>query len=327
MGISVIKGGMLTTVQDLGRIGYRKDGIIVSGAMDTLALEIGNLLIGNPAGEAGLECTILGPRLLFEVDQLVAITGGNLSPMVDGVPVKMWRPVFVPKGAILSFGPAVMGCRTYLTVFGGFDLPEVLESHATYLNAGFGGYEGRALKNEDKLSFKKIYQHSEKTFNWSADLKLYPDLNDHEIRAIKGPEFELFSNESISALLNNNYVISKAADRMGYRLEGPALRPFKPKEMLSSAVTFGTVQVTPDGGAILLMADHQTTGGYPRILQVVTADLTKLAQMQSAQQFRFKLVTLEEARAALLQRERQLKQLNQTIALKNNSLWKTGSSL
>jgi antagonist of KipI len=320
MGIKVLKGGMLTTVQDLGRIGYRKDGIIVSGAMDRLALETGNLLIGNAADEAGLECTLLGPKLLFETDQLIAITGGNLSPIIDGLPVKMWRPVFVAKGAVLSFGPAIKGCRTYLAVFGGFDLPEILGSHSTYIKAGFGGYKGRALKSEDELPFKKIYKHTGGNFNWSADLKLYPDLDDHEIRVIKGPEFNLFNSQSSAALFNGCYVISKAADRMGYRLEGPALQLSKPKEMLSSAVSFGTVQVTPDGGAILLMADHQTTGGYPRILQVITADLTKLAQMQSGQQIQFKLVTLEEARLALLQREKQLKQLKQTITLKNNSL-------
>jgi len=320
MGIKVIKGGMLTTVQDLGRTGYRKDGIIVSGAMDTLALEIGNLLLGNQVAEAGLECTLLGPKLLFEKDQLVAVTGGNLSPAVDGRPVKMWRPLFIPKGATLSFGGALKGCRSYVTVFGGFNLPEVLGSYATYLKAGFGGYRGRALKNEDELSFKKIYKHTGDTFNWSVDLKLYPDLDDREIRVMKGPEFDLFTSQSTSGLFNGDYMISKAADRMGYRLEGPSLAVRKPEEMLSSAVTFGTVQVTPDGGAILLMADHQTTGGYPRILQVITADLTKLAQMQSGQQVRFKLVTLEEGRFALQQREKQLKQLKQTITFKNNSL-------
>lgn len=319
MGIKVIKGGMLTTIQDLGRSGYRKDGIIVSGAMDALALQIGNLLLGNQGGEAGLECTLLGPKLLFETDQLIAITGGDLSPVIDGQPVKMWRPLFVPKGAILSFGAAVKGCRSYLTVFGGFDLPEVLGSYSTYLKAGFGGYKGRALKNEDELSFKKIYEHKGDSFKWSADLKLYPDLDDHEISVMKGPEFGLFTSQSTAGLFNGNYRISKAADRMGYRLEGESLKTSQSKEMLSSAVTFGTVQVTPDGGAILLMADHQTTGGYPRILQVITADLTKLAQMQSGHQIRFKLVTLAEAREALLQREKQLKQLKQTLAFKNNS--------
>ncbi|TCC97890.1 5-oxoprolinase subunit C family protein [Pedobacter hiemivivus] len=316
MGIKVIKGGLLTTVQDLGRKGYRKDGIIVSGAMDTLALEIGNLLLGNDAAEAGLECTLLGPKLLFETDQLVAITGGNLSPMVDDKPVKMWRPVFIPGGSVLSFGSAVAGCRSYLTVSGGFDLPKVLGSYSTYLKAGFGGYKGRALKNEDELSFKKAYEPKGGVFNWSVGLQLYPEFNDNEIRVMKGPEYELFTGQSIAALFNEYYMITKEADRMGYRLEGAALLLTEPKEMLSSAVTFGTIQVTSNGAAILLMADHQTTGGYPRILQVITADLTKLAQMRSGQQIRFKLVTLAEARQAMLHTEMQLKQLKQTITLK-----------
>lgn len=318
MGIKVIKAGMLTTVQDLGRYGYRKDGIIVSGAMDTLALQIGNLLLGNQPAEAGLECTLLGPKLLFETAHLVAITGGDLSPSVDGQTVKMWRPLFIPEGATLSFGAAVKGCRSYLTVYGGFDLPEILGSHATYLKAGFGGFKGRALQNDDELSFKKVYEHSGDTFKWSADLKWYPDLDDHEIRVLKGPEFDLFTSQSVDHLFKDHYVISKAADRMGYRLEGEMLQLSKPKEMLSSAVAFGTVQVTPDGGAILLMADHQTTGGYPRILQVITADLTRLAQMQSGDRIRFSLVTLAEAREALLQRDKELKQLKQILAFKNN---------
>lgn len=318
MGFKVVKAGMLTTIQDLGRRGYRKDGIIVSGAMDTLALEIGNLLLGNEVNEAGLECTLLGPQLLFETGQLVAITGGDLSPVVDGQPVKMWRPLFIPKGATLSFGAAVKGCRTYISVLGGFDVPEVLGSYATYLKAGFGGYRGRALKANDELQFKKIYTNIGDTFKWSVDLKLYPDLGDQEIRVMKGPEFDLFENNSTSALFTEQYMISKAADRMGYRLEGQPLMLIKPKEMLSSAVAFGTVQVTPDGGAILLMADHQTTGGYPRIIQVITADLTKLAQMRSGQQIRFKLVSLNEAHHALLQKEKQLRQLKHTLTLKKS---------
>lgn len=316
MGINVLKGGMLTTVQDLGRKGYRKDGIIVSGAMDTLALEIGNLLLGNDVNEAGLECTVLGPKLQFNTTQLVAITGGDLSPNVDGKAVNMWRPLVISKGATLTFGPAIKGCRTYISFFGGLDVPEILGSYATYLKAGFGGFNGRALKADDELFFKKIYQDKGDSFKWSADLRLYPDLADPEIRVMKGPEFNLFSKESINDLLSGEYLISKAVDRMGYRLEGPKLNLNQPKEMLSSAVAFGTVQVTPDGGAILLMADHQTTGGYPRIIQVLRADLTKLAQMQSGQYIRFKLVTLEEAQKAIIDRDKQLKQLKQTLTLK-----------
>nr|WP_121269505.1 biotin-dependent carboxyltransferase family protein [Pedobacter schmidteae] len=320
MGIKVIKAGLLTTVQDLGRIGYQKDGIVISGAMDTLALQIGNILIGNEPGTAGLECTLMGPKLLFETDQLMAITGGDLSPMLDGQRIKMWRPVFVRKGAILSFGAAVKGCRTYLSFFGGFDLPKVLGSHATYLKAGFGGFNGRMLKNDDVLSFTQTYPYKGETFNWSADLKLYPDLEDHEIRVMEGPEYGLFTEESLAVFLKNGAVISTEADRMGYRLEAPALKMTIPKEMLSSAVTFGTIQVTSSGSSILLMADHQTTGGYPRVLQVITADLHKLAQMKSGTHMSFKLVTLAEAQAALRDQQKLINQLKQTLTFKYGSL-------
>ncbi|WP_285057903.1 biotin-dependent carboxyltransferase family protein [Pedobacter ginsengisoli] len=316
MGIKIIKAGLQTTVQDLGRTGYRKDGIIVSGAMDTLALQIGNLLLGNEMGEAGLECTLPGPKILFETAQLVALTGGDMSPLVDGLTVKMWRPVYVKKGSVLSFGAAVQGCRTYLTVFGGFKLHAVLGSYSTFLKAGFGGYKGQALKNEDTLSFNRIYKGTEKLFNWSLDLKLYPELDGEMIRVLKGPEYHLFTEQSLALLEEEKYQITNDADRMGYRLQGAALRMTEAKEMLSSAVCFGTVQVTPDGSAIILMADHQTTGGYPRVLQVITADLTRLAQMKSGQQIRFRLVTLAEARAALLLREKQIKQLKQAITFK-----------
>jgi antagonist of KipI len=267
-------------------------------------------------GEAGLECTLMGPKILFETAQLVALTGGDISPAVDGVAVKMWRPLYVKKGSVLSFGAAVRGCRTYLTVFGGFKLHEVLGSYSTYLKAGFGGYNGRALKNEDILSFHKIYKGTEKLFNWSLDLKLYPDLDGEMIRVLKGPEYDLFTDQSLALLEEEKFQITNEADRMGYRLQGAALQMTEAKEMLSSAVCFGTVQVTPGGSAIILMADHQTTGGYPRVLQVITADLTRLAQMKSGQQIRFKLVTLAEARAALLLREKQVKQLKQAITFK-----------
>ena len=316
MGIRVLKAGLLTTVQDLGRTGYKKDGIIVNGAMDTLALQIGNLLLGNDRAEAGLECTLMGPKLMFEQDQLIAVTGGDLSPMVDDVAVKMWRPLLISKGSVLSFGAAVSGCRAYISVSGGFDLPVVLGSKSTYLKAGFGGLDGHALKTNDMLLFKRSFTAEKRNFNWSLDLRLYPDLNDASIRVMEGPEHGWFNNNSLSALFAEDYEISKEADRMGYRLKGAFLKPLADRQLLSTAVTFGTVQVTGSGELILLMADHQTTGGYPRVLQVISADLAKLAQMQSGKKIRFKLVNLTEAREALLLREQQIRQLKQTITFK-----------
>ena len=316
MGIKVIKPGLQTTVQDLGRFGFRKDGIIVSGAMDTLALEIGNLLLGNDSGEAALECTLMGPKLLFETDQLIALTGGDLSPAIDGLPVKMWKPLFVTKGSVLSFGAVVTGCRTYITVYGGFDLPSILGSKSTYLKARFGGYEGRMLKSDDLLRFNKNFKRNNTRFNWLPDLSWYPDLNDPEIRVTEGPEYRWFSANESGRLFNDDYEVTKEADRMGYRLSGQAILVSNSRQLLSTAVGFGTVQVTGDGGLIVLMADHQTTGGYPRVLQVIGADLPKLAQMKSGRKIRFKLVDLETAVAALSARKDLVKQLKQTINLK-----------
>lgn len=319
MGIKVLKGGLLSTIQDTGRFGYRKEGIILCGAMDTLALRTGNLLVGNSEDEAGIECTLLGPRILFESDQLIALSGADLSAAIDDIPLKMWRPVLVRKGSVLSFGASVTGCRSYLTVAGGFAVPKVLGSRSTYLRAGFGGWKGRALQAGDYIPFRERYQETLHNFNWSCDLSnFYPDLNDHVIRVIKGPEHELFSANSLQAFFGQEFQLSNESDRMGYRLKGAALNLETPQEMISSAVTFGTVQVTSNGDSIVLMADHQTTGGYPRIAQVATADFSKLAQLQTGQKIRFEFITLAQAHAALLHQERQFKQLQQTLTFKYN---------
>lgn len=317
MGIRVIKSGMLSTIQDLGRKGYRKDGIIVSGAMDALALRIGNLLLGNPEGTGGIECTLTGPVLSFESAQLICITGADLSADIDGVQVKMWRPLFVKQGSILTFGAAISGCRAYVQVLGGFKLPLVLSSQSTYLKAGFGGVEGRALKIGDQLSFNVPYLALPVKSNWSADLsKIYPDLQSSVIRIVAGPEYEWFTERARLALVEQTFVLDAAADRMGYRLNGPALELQQSRELLSSAVDFGTLQITGDGSAILLMADHQTTGGYPRIANVASVDLTLLAQMRTGHHLRFEMITLEQAHELLKQREKQMKQLKHTLMLR-----------
>lgn len=315
MGFKVIKAGMLSTIQDLGRHGYQKSGIIVSGAMDKLALRTGNLLLGNKEDEAGLEITLTGPVLLFEEAQLIILTGADLSPSLDGQPLAMWRPVPIPKGGILSFGRPAKGCRSYLSVAGGFKIKPVLGSCATYLQAGIGGWEGRALKAGDTVPFRKVYQEKGK-FSWSPDLKLYPDTGIQTIRVLPGPEFEQFTAESIRTFFSGPFSISKENNRMGYRLEGPDILLLHRKEMLSSAVTFGTIQVPPQGKPIVLMADCQTTGGYPRIAQVITADLSILAQKQTGDQIKFELITFAEAQKYLLAQEQQLQQLKHTISLK-----------
>ncbi|WP_316821232.1 biotin-dependent carboxyltransferase family protein [Pedobacter gandavensis] len=316
MGIKLIKGGMLSSFQDSGRIGYRKDGVVVSGAMDQDALKLGNLLLGNEAGLAGLECTLTGPELLFEGDALIAITGGDLSAEMDGFPVHMWRPVMARKGAVLSFGQAIAGCRAYLCVQGGVNLNPVLGSSSTYLAAGFGGFLGRALKKGDQIAFNQEIPRLPVHMNWGLSPDLYTATDRNIIRVMKGPEFELFREKSIADLFISEFRISMAADRMGYRLEGPILELKVAKEMLSSAVAFGTVQVTAEGSPIVLMADHQTTGGYPRILQVLNVDLGKLAQLRSGALIQFELQDLKQAQGLLISREKEMNQLKQSLTFK-----------
>jgi antagonist of KipI len=317
MGIKVLKAGLMSTLQDMGRFGYRKDGIIVSGAMDSLALRTGNLLVGNPEAEAGIECTLTGPQILFESEQLIALTGADLSATINNVPLQMWRPLLIKKGAVLSFGAATRGCRAYLSVAGGFSVPRILGSRSTYLRAGFGGWNGRALQSGDYIPFRSAYRDTLLDFHWSCDLRsFYPDLNDPIVRVIKGPEYELFSEGSKRVFFEQEFQLSNESDRMGYRLQGATLKLETPQEMISSAVSFGTVQVTRKGDPIVLMADHQTTGGYPRIAQVITVDFSKLAQLRSGQKIRFELITLAQAHAALQYREQQLIQLKQTLTFK-----------
>lgn len=316
MGIKVIKAGLLTSVQDLGRSGYQRYGMAVCGAMDTWALRLGNTILGNEEGEAAIECTNLGPTLYFEKSQLICVTGGNLSPMVDGDSIAMWKPVFVPEGGVLSFGRPVSGCRSYICFYRGLEIPEVLGSRSTYVKGRIGGWKGRALNKQDHIGFRSPYVGTKTDFRWRMTPSLYSDFTIRKIRVIAGPQFECFDSYALVDFLSAAFTLSQAADRMGYRLESRSLRLKEQVEMLSSAVTFGTIQVPPQGNAIVLMADHPTTGGYPVIGQVATVDLPLLAQMVPMDQFEFDLITVDEAQGLLQSQSKQLKQLKSAIAFK-----------
>lgn len=328
MSFTVLRPGLLTTVQDLGRHGYQKDGILVSGAMDAVALRTANLLVGNVEEAAGLEISLLGPRIRFEADHLLALTGANLSPTIEGRPVGLNRPVWVRAGTELAFGAPVLGSRAYLAVAGGLDVAPVLGSRSTYLRAGFGGLHGRALQAGDvlpvaaptpigqQLSRAVASTRGAATWaqaSWHATPQPYPPQVPQRIRAIAGPEYEQFSISSQQAIWEQDFTVTPQADRMGYRLQGPALVRTTDAELLSSAVTFGTVQVPASGQAIVLLADHQTTGGYPRLVQVITADFSALAQLRPGQLFRFEQVSLADAHALYLAQERRLHALQRAI--------------
>lgn len=327
MTIEIKHPGLLTTIQDIGRFGYQKYGVIVSGAMDSLSLRIANLLVGNDEHEATLEITLYGTTIKFNQDHLIAITGGNLQPTVDNEPVFMWRPTLVKKGSILKFNGAKAGCRAYVSIAGGFLIPKQLGSKSTYLKANLGGFKGRALQkgdtikcgNKSDIALALIEQMPETKhyFPWSVIYHAWFSFQKTEtIRILKGSEYERFDKASKQRLVKTSYTISPQADRMGYQLKGEKLSLTEPFELLSEAVTYGTVQVPSDGMPIILMADRQTTGGYPKIAQVISADLPKLAQMQPHQKIIFKIVSQEKAERELLIQEEKLKQLSIGIQTK-----------
>lgn len=320
MGISVIKPGLLSTIQDLGRWGFQRFGVPVSGAMDRLALRLGNILLGNDEADAAIECTWTGPSLRFDREQLIAITGANLFPKLNGEEIAMWKPIYVPKDGVLSFGKAETdGCRAYICFYGGLDVPLVLGSRATYMNGKMGGVNGQALVKGDQISFLKSLELGQSTFNWSMDSSLYPNLAGRRVRIMAGTHTDRLESESLSDLFSQAFEISNASDRMGYRLKSKVLDLRDKRELLSSGVTYGTIQLPADGQPIILMADHGTTGGYPIIGQVASIDLPLLAQLKPGEQIRFEEISMQQAQHLLLEQEQQINRLRQGVKLKYES--------
>ncbi len=329
MTVRVLKPGPLSSLQDLGRVGYQRFGVIVSGAMDEWSHRVANLLAGNRADEATLEITLMGPSLAFDETALVAIVGADLSPRIGDAPVPMNRPVLVRAGSQLDFGRRAFGCRAYLAVHGGFAVEPVMGSRSTYLRAGFGGFEGRALRKGDTLPVSEgdprgVYSSLERSLASGGDAFAtlpedalagitHPATGPRALRAVKGQQWEAFTEEARMQFLGAEFRVNANSDRMGYRLEGPALMLRSPLEMISEGVAFGTVQVPPDGNPIVLMADRQTAGGYPKIAAVAGVDLPLLAQTVPQQGVRFELVALEDAQRLYLERETEIDRIRRSI--------------
>ncbi|KGX86868.1 5-oxoprolinase subunit C family protein [Pontibacillus litoralis] len=329
--ILIHKPGMLTTIQDKGRYGFQKQGIIVSGAMDQTAHRIANLLVGNSEDCATIEATIAGPKLEFEQDALISLCGGEFNPSIDGHRVKQWCPVIVRKGSVLTFGQAKNGCRCYLAVAGGIQVDVVMGSRSTYLRAGIGGKDGRGLRAGDRLpigtpaSYLQLYidEIKNKSFislPWSVTHAFRTKVqNNQPVRVMISHEYHLFSKKSQQAFFNEPFTISSQSDRMGYRLNGPTLPLAEEQSMLSEAVVFGTIQVPSNGEPIVLLADRQTTGGYPRIAQIASVDLPIFAQLKPGATITFHEITLEEAQRLYMDRERAIKHLTRAITLQYQS--------
>jgi antagonist of KipI len=305
-GLEVLHGGTFTTIQDLGRKGYQQFGMPTAGAMDITSFRLANRLVENDDGQACLEITYIGLRLATIRNLTIAVTGGDLMPTVNGSPLPMWQTVYIPKDSEIAFTGVRNGIRSYLAVAGGIQVPEIMESKSTYIRGGIGGLEGRPLKKGDRIHIgpqrpgvplrrvkeNLIPRYGEK---WKA-------------RVVMGPQDDCFTKRGIETFLSSEYTVTPQSDRMGYRLQGPVIQHrTKGADIISDATCLGSVQVPGHGLPILLLADRQTTGGYPKIATAISVDVYDLGQAKPGDKIQFSPVTVVEAHEIREEHKRRMK--------------------
>jgi antagonist of KipI len=303
--VLVVKPGMLTTVQDAGRWGYQSRGVPVAGPMDPVALRLANALVGNPRDAALLEVTLLGPELEFEDERLVAVTGAEFEVMLDGRSMSSHAPFVVGSGSRLKFGARRRGARAYLAVSGGIAVPKALGSRSTHLVSAMGGVAGRALVAGDRVPLGHHARPQGMALPPQDAIVPLPDRH-AVLRVLPGPQVDYFAPDAIAVLQSAPYVVGQESDRMGYRLSGPRLIHARGADILSDATPLGVLQVPASGQPILLMADRQTTGGYPKLATVISADMALAGQLAPADTVTFQVCSPREALAALIAQERAL---------------------
>ncbi len=303
--IIIEEAGLLSTLQDMGRYGYQRFGMPVSGAMDQLSMQLANILVGNHPGAACIEATLTGPSIRFTAAAYIAVCGADMQPQINAKPAGNNRLISVKAGDLLSFGSLRSGCRAYIAFSGGVAVKPVMGSQSTYLAAGIGGHKGRALKQGDEL---ELGEAPKRPVQKKIPKPLLVEYNpDKPIRILPGPEIHRFGFDSIRNLLTNSYMVSTQSNRMGYRLQGePLITTDEKADIISSGIPMGTLQVPANGQPILLMADRQTTGGYPRIALLASVDLTHAAQLKPGDQLNFSEIKLEKAQLLIRERQRLL---------------------
>lgn len=314
MSFRIRKSGLLDTLQDDGRYGYQHLGINPGGAMDILAMKIANALVGNDAGEPVLEMHFPAAEIVFETMVLIALSGADFSATVNGDPVPILHPIIIQQGSVLQFGKNTTGARIYLAVAGGYTTSEWLNSSSTHKQVKAGGFEGRALQKNDILSLKKNKTNQVLSmdkpfvvFPWRAKVSDLYVAN--PFRFIPGAEYFCLTETSKQQLKSGVFTIDQQSDRMGYRLRWEGIALESCQELISSAVTKGTIQLLPDGQLIILMADHQTTGGYPRVGHVISADFASLGQLRAGEKFSLQKTDIPTAENLLFEQQRNLQQL------------------
>jgi len=304
--LEILHGGAFTTIQDLGRRGYQRFGTPTAGAMDLTSLRLANRLVQNDEGQACLEITFVGLRLVALRDLVIAITGGDLTPKVDGSPLSMWQTVSVRENSQISFTGVRDGIRSYLSVAGGIQVPEIMGSKSTYIRAGIGGFEGRPLKKGDRLRIGR--QRSGLSLCRIKEVFIPRYGGKWKTRVIMGPQDDYFSKQGIETFTSSEYTITPQSDRMGYRLQGPVIEHREDADIISDATCLGSIQVPGHGFPFILLADRQTTGGYPKIATAISVDLYNLGQAKPGDKIQFSPINVIEAHEIRKSYERRMKQ-------------------
>lgn len=307
MSIKILNPGALTTIQDLGRTGCQEYGFQVSGCLDQDACRMANLLVGNDPGEAVLEMTLLGAMIFFEEDAVIALTGGDFSPVLNGQPCPRYEAVAVKKGSILGNGFASKGCRGYIAFAGGLDVPEVLGSRSTNLKCKIGGFSGRALKANDviKLRASKGELPDMELRKWQPP----QFLDEITLRVVPGLQESYFTEEGLADFYSETYTVSNENDRMGCKLQGKPVGYKDSVDIISDGIPLGGIQIPSGGQPIIMLADRQTTGGYAKIGAVASVDIPRLVQLKTGGKIRFEKITVEKAQKLYRKRERQFQKL------------------
>ena len=325
MRIKIIKPGVLTTIQDRGRNLYLSDAVPVSGCMDSLSARISNIAIDNDEDCAVLEFTYGNSSFITETPCIISYAGSGGALIHKETILPSNRPLFIPQGKLISIVHKTSGSRVYVAIKGGFNVEPILGSRSTFLTGGFGGFKGRRLSSGDQL--ESLFEIRDNDFNsqeiktadWSINHESLLPETKNKIRVVKGREANWFTDKSVSTFFSDSFYLSLRSNRMGIHLEGPLIERKAKKELLSTAVTPGTIQVTGEGRLILLMQDCQTTGGYPRIGNVASVDLALCGQLKAGDQITFEEISFDESLELYLQREKQLLDLAKHVKNKMKS--------
>ena len=300
MGLEVLREGLQSTVQDQGRFGYAHLGVSASGAADNFSLIIGNILVGNPKHYAGIEMTIIGDKYRFKSDSYIALTGSEFEAELDNNSIPFWKRLLIKKGQILDIRSTKNGARCYLCVAGGINIKDVMGAKTTHLTSGIGGLHGRILKKLDELDFGLL----------DDSIKPIQNLNDSIttdtkiIKVTKGVQWSWFDKNQKNKLFQHQYQVEELSNRMGLRLFGNAIKTNRENEITTAGISLGSIQIPGGGQPIISFVEHQTTGGYPIIANVISADIRKVGQLKAGDCFQFELISLGSAEKLKVDQEK-----------------------